>query len=314
VVEVNLHDKKAVRKLYPLGRFSHEGLLIMPDSLTVYLTDNHAPAVFFKFIALTPNNFSQGNLYAYKQSTDGLSGTWISLPMQKDSLIMIREVALRAGATMFLKLGGLCLVNEKIYITEEGGASFIPEPKTCFNGIPAHHLNSFSIQQNHFQYPEGGLLVFDTGTNQMSPLLFGGSGIIDKAKKFNNPQSLIGYQINDDFFLLIGEAWSRKEKRLHKAEQVLSPGKSELWWLDLSIIVPSIDNLNRFMSAPPEAILRGGAFTPDYKTLFLSVQHPSSKNKPPFNRSVTVAITGFKDKLIREKRIKGDHRQKKGSG
>ncbi|HKH12977.1 MAG TPA: alkaline phosphatase PhoX [Rubrobacter sp.] len=60
----------------------------------------------------------------------------------------------------------------------------------------------------------------------------------------------------------------------------------------------------QFASAPVQAVLTGPAFTPDGKTLFLSVQHPGEESEDPKNptstwpngdepKSSVIAITGF---------------------
>ncbi|MBC7449955.1 MAG: DUF839 domain-containing protein, partial [Cytophagales bacterium] len=66
IVEVDPKTNKAIQKLYGMGRFYHESVLVMEDGKTVYLTDDFAPSVFFKFIAEQKNDFSKGQLYAYK--------------------------------------------------------------------------------------------------------------------------------------------------------------------------------------------------------------------------------------------------------
>jgi uncharacterized protein len=71
---------------------------------------------------------------------------------------------------------------------------------------------------------------------------------------------------------------------------------NELFFLDLSIENPTVDDLKRFAIAPIGAELTGGIFSPDGSTLFINVMHPNANNTPPYNKSVTVAITGFKTK------------------
>jgi secreted PhoX family phosphatase len=65
---------------------------------------------------------------------------------------------------------------------------------------------------------------------------------------------------------------------------------NEIWWLDLSIRNPKVDDLKRFMIAPAGAETAGGCFTPDYTTYFINIQHPDADNPAPFNRSVTIAV------------------------
>ena len=63
--------------------------------------------------------------------------------------------------------------------------------------------------------------------------------------------------------------------------------------LDMSIENPTVDDLQRFAVAPNGSETTGDCFTPDGKTMFLNVQHPSKENKAPFNFSTTIAVEGF---------------------
>jgi secreted PhoX family phosphatase len=47
------------------------------------------------------------------------------------------------------------------------------------------------------------------------------------------------------------------------------------------------------MMAPEGCETTGNFFTPDGKTMFTTIQHPSSKNPAPFNKTSVIAITGF---------------------
>ncbi|MDY6829414.1 MAG: DUF839 domain-containing protein [Pseudomonadota bacterium] len=53
-------------KRYALGRFSHENAVVMPDERTVYLSDDGANTVLFKFVADRPGDLSSGTLHAAK--------------------------------------------------------------------------------------------------------------------------------------------------------------------------------------------------------------------------------------------------------
>jgi secreted PhoX family phosphatase len=74
-------------KHYSLGRFSHENAVVMPDSKTVYLSDDGSGVVFFKFVAHQPGNLGAGTLYAAKVAQDegtdpatvGFDVEWIEL-------------------------------------------------------------------------------------------------------------------------------------------------------------------------------------------------------------------------------------------
>jgi len=53
-------------KLEAMGRFSHENAVVMPDQKTVFLSDDGAGVVFFKFVADVAGDMSAGTLYGAK--------------------------------------------------------------------------------------------------------------------------------------------------------------------------------------------------------------------------------------------------------
>ncbi|WP_336360247.1 alkaline phosphatase PhoX [Haladaptatus sp. ZSTT2] len=63
-------DDPTPQKLTPMGRFSHENSIVMPDERTVYLSDDGTGTVFFKFVADEPGDLTAGTLYAAKASQD----------------------------------------------------------------------------------------------------------------------------------------------------------------------------------------------------------------------------------------------------
>lgn len=302
MVEVDPITKKAVNKLYGMGRFSHEGVLMMPDSITVYLTDDYVPSVFFKFIANKPNKFTEGQLFAYKQTIDGQSGEWLKLPMEMDSLLDIRNVALRMGATIFFRMEWLTLMDGMIYISETGADNVNLSKEMAQNGLVADHIYKHQNNPGQFDYPHGAVLQFNPKSNKMRAYLMGGPGEKDKSKVLSNPDGItcINYHhkkylvINED---IIGLTKGRVSPEAEKSKKYIN----EIWWLDLDLENPTSDDLHRFLIAPSGAETTGGYFTPDGETYFLNIQHPSVSNSPPFNKSFTIAITGFNPKLSKRK-------------
>ncbi len=82
-----------VKKHYTLGRFAHELAYVMPDSKTVYLSDDGTDVVFYKFIADKAKDLSAGTLYAAKWSqTSSANGgsadiSWVDLGHATDAEI-----------------------------------------------------------------------------------------------------------------------------------------------------------------------------------------------------------------------------------
>ena len=281
------------RKLYQMGRYTHEGAVVMTDGRTVYLTDDFDPCVFFKFVADAAGDLSNGQLYAYRQSDDGGSGSWIELPMDLASLIDIRNVAMTMGATIFQRHEWVVAIGDKLYISETGRDTFDWAPYVEMGATVAKYFrDAHNAGEHRYEDPYGRLLEFDPETNRMHSLLEGGVGEKDRAKHFACPDAMAPAYINDRWYLVICEDLTGYNlDRLPDHAEAARRMVNEVYWLDLSIESPTVDDLCRFAIAPAGSEPTGPAFSPDYTTLFLNIQHPSRTNPHPFDRATTVAIT-----------------------
>lgn len=286
---------EAVHKLFKMGRFSHESAVCMEDGRTVYLTDDFDPSVFFKFVSARTGDYTDGQLYAYRQSDDGMSGGWIPLPMELDSLIDARGSAIRRGATLFVRHEWATGLGGKIYIAETGKEQIRWGRPVALGGRPAYHhrerLNSADTTLSDFY---GRVLEFDPATGRMRVLIEGGAGRSNPRKHLSNPDCLTSTYLGGRGYLVICEntialTRGRVSPEAEKAQQEIS----EIFWLDLGVSDPTVDDLVRFGVGPAGAEMTGARFTPDGKTLFLNIQHPSPNNPAPFNMSMTVAVTGY---------------------
>ena len=295
MVEVDPESATATRKLWKMGRFSHEGGYCMPDGRTVYLTDDFSPAVFFKFVATTPNDYTDGQLYAYRQSEDGMGGEWLAFPMEFDSLLDARDVAIRMGATLFIRHEWVTEANGKLYITETGSDSFDWEDVVAAGGVPAKHFEGLRVGPGH-EYEDlyGRVLEFDPATNRVRSFVEGGTSTWDPAKNLSNPDGIETYRFEGKDWLVINEDLNgRSANRVSDAAAAAGRTVGEIYFLDPTIDNPTVDDLHRFLIAPNGAETTGGKATPDGRTYFVNIQHPSSSNPEPFNRSTTIAVTGF---------------------
>ncbi|MDB5273305.1 MAG: phosphatase [Chitinophagaceae bacterium] len=276
MTEVDPFTHQATKKLYALGRYSHESAWLSKDGKSMYLTDDNAPSVLFKFIADHPYSFDKGILYAYDQYNE--TNHWIALPGELDSLVIIRNIAIRKGATLFARMEWMTGTEDQLFMTETGTQSLglIKHglQKTHF----AKHLQS-KITNDTLFYPDGALLALDLKTDRVVVRLSGGRAAKDTSKYFNNPDALTSFRSNGRTWLIICE------------DQIEgTPTSNEVWWLDAGIAHPTVDSLYRFLVAAPGAETTGVCLSADKKTLFLNIQHPSPDNPPPFNRSCTLAI------------------------
>lgn len=293
-VEVDPVSKKALRKIKNFGRFPHEDAQCMPDRKTVYLTSDDRPSVLYKFVADKKDDYSSGQLYAYQQSADGATGNWLTLPMQEDSLENITDVALRQGATMFVSHEWIEAVGDKLYITESGSRQFNFDRQLALGGKLALHQEKNRTKDNNFQDPFGRILVLDLKTNEMRVLLNGGVDPTDSLFCFASPDAMTAAKINGKDYLIISED-SQPYLNGKASDSLVVKGHTynEIFFLDLSIARPTLKDLKRFIMAPEGCETTGNYFTPDGKTYFVSIQHPSETNPAPFNKSCVIAISGF---------------------
>ena len=105
-------------KHFTLGRVAHEDSVVMPDWKTVYTTDDGSNKAFYKFVATTAGDLSEGTLYAAKLTQDATSDPakagfdieWIELGSSNNAQIKtwinsyngITEADYAEGATSYI--------------------------------------------------------------------------------------------------------------------------------------------------------------------------------------------------------------------
>lgn len=126
----------------------------MNDNKTVYLFEDGTPGLLIKFVANVAGDFTSGQLYAHKADAQN---KWIPIENDLDTLINLRTIAFKRGATMYTRLewGAVNKSNGKIYITETGNDN----PGTAFKtgigatGNIANHL--IAAYKNRYQIVNG---------------------------------------------------------------------------------------------------------------------------------------------------------------
>ena len=295
MIEVDPLTHQAIRKMKNMGRYRHEDAQCMPDGKTLYMTADNKPAIIFKFVAKEKGNYNDGQLYAYQQTDDAQSGSWIELAMQKDSLLNIIDVAVRKKASMFISNEWIEAVDDKLYITESGTNEFDFNNEIAMGGKPAKHLNELCrTTGNNYRDPFGRILELDLKTNKLRVLLNGGVSKEDSMFCFSSPDAMTSVTMGGKHYLVISEdTHGNKNGSASAAVVARNETYNEVFFLDLSIQNPTLEDLQRFMMAPEGCETTGNMFTPDGKTYFVSIQHPSATNPAPFNKSSVIAITGF---------------------
>lgn len=288
MTEVDPVSGKALRKYYGMGRFMHEGVLCMPDSQTVYLLDDEGPGLLFKFVADNAGTYESGQLYAYKQGPGGVSGDWLALPMERDSLNDIRAVALRMGATFFIRLEDIeHAPGGGFFLTETGKDNRDLSQAIAWGGQPAEHIRRFDDGNGVFDDVFGRILHFDPESGQMDVWLEGGAGMKHGDIHLSNPDNL-AMDTKRGYMVICEDLNGSDRGRVPAhAEGTL---RSEVYLVNMKLKHATPDDLIRIAVIPAGAEPTGPCWSPDFSTLFLNIQHPAKGNAEPFNKATTIAI------------------------
>lgn len=303
VVEIDPKTGDA-HKHIALGRFSHEccTLYELDDKRVVaYTGDDKNSEHVYKFVSSKPGSLKEGTLYV----ADTVIGKWLPMDWKTQSVLQEKfkdqtEVLIRAREAA--KLLGATELNrpEDIEIDPVSGNIFI----TLTNNKPKgdYHGSILKIEETDGK--------FDSLTFKASTYIAGG-----EENGFSCPDNLA--------FDMSGNLWITTDmsgSSMNREDKPYMPFKNN----GLFVIPRYGDDAGkviRVASAPKDAELTGPWFSPDGKTLFLSVQHPGEQTKDtnnptstwPFDadnipKSAVVAIQGDlieKMNLLRQIEMKG---------
>ncbi len=287
VVEVDPKNGSA-QKHIALGRFAHEccTLYELEDKrIVAYSGDDKADEHLYKFVSSVPGSLKEGTLYV----ADTINGKWLALdwdsqpPLrekfkdQTEVLVRVREAAKILGATELNR-------PEDIEI----------------DPITGHVLVSLTNNTSKNDY-HGSILKVEETDGKFDSLTFKASNYLAGGEEngFSCPDNLA--------FDLSGNLWITSDisgSAMNRGDQPYLPFKNNSLF-----VVPrygeDAGKVIRVVSAPRDAELTGPWFSPDGKTLFLSVQHPGElttdlenpTSKWPFDddgipKPAVVAITG----------------------
>lgn len=287
VVEIDPKTGTA-QKHIALGRFAHEccTLFELKDKRVVaYTGDDKNSEHLYKFISSKPSSLKEGTLYvADTENGKWLALDWESQPLLKEKFKNQTEVLIRAREAA--KLLGATELNrpEDIEIDPITGNIFVTLTNNKDKGD--FHGSILKLEET-----EG---AFDSLTFKASTYIAGG-----EKNGFSCPDNLA--------FDLAGNLWMTSDmsgSSMNREDKPYMPFKNNSLF-----VIPrygaDAGKVIRVASAPRDAELTGPWFSPDGKTLFLSVQHPGEQTKDlnnptskwPFDsdnipKSAVVAIQG----------------------
>lgn len=287
VVEVDPMTGEA-QKHIALGRFSHECCTIyeLDDKRVVaYTGDDSKDEHLYKFISSKPSSLKEGTLYV----ADTINGKWLPLdwenqPLLKEKFASQTEVLIRARE------------SSKII-----GATELNRPEDIeIDPITGHVLVTLTNNKPKGDY-HGSILKIEEADGKFDSLTF-------KATTYLAGGDENGFSCPDNLaFDHSGNLWMTTDisgSAMNKADKPYMQFKNNSLF-----VIPrygeDAGKIIRVISAPRDAELTGPWFSPDGKTLFLSVQHPGSEttdlenptSKWPFDKDnipkpAVVAITG----------------------
>ncbi len=257
VVEVDPFTGQA-QKHAALGRFAHECCTLIQlkgDRIVAYTGDDKMNEFVYKFISSKPNSLTEGTLYVANTE----QGKWLSLKYeeqpvlqqhfhdQTDVLIHARKAARLVGATPQNRpedieidpIDGSVLIsmtNNELVDDDHGAILKIIETKN------QHDSLTFKSEVFLTGGPESGFTCPDNLAFDLSGNLYFTSDIT--GSKINKLDGPYGKDFKNNGLYVVPRYGKRKGEVIQIA------------------------------SAPVEAEFSGPWFSPDYKTLFLSVQHP----------------------------------------
>jgi len=238
-IEINPVSKTVIDKRWALGNFKHENIVVHDNERTVYEGADSDPGYLYKFVAENSQDLSKGSLYVYRGSKNG-AGNWILInnTTPSDQNITLTQSA-NVGATVFRGIEDVEIGPDSlIYFAVKG-------------------------ENSVYRFKDSDPISGTTVT-QMETYVGNASYIIEH----ENGATLVDWGTGNDNLAFDGDSnlW------------VLQDGGNNHIWLVENNHTQSSPKVKIFGLTPKGAEPTGITFTPDYKFLFMSIQHPSSSN------------------------------------
>lgn len=270
VMEVDPFTGEA-QKHVALGRCAHECATLMrldDGRIVAYTGDDREDECIYKFISSKPDSLKEGTLYV----ADTVNGKWIPLDINQQEVLQTHfkdqtEVLVRLRKSAALVGGTPQHRPEDIEIDPISGGVIVTLTKHQSNGD--YHGSLLKINETEGKYDS---LTFTSET-----MIAGG-----KETGFTCPDNLI--------FDLSGNLWFTSDVSGSHMNNLLYPQYLPFKNNSLFVLIrhgEDAGKIIRIASAPTDVEFSGPWFSPDFKTLFLSVQHPGEQSKDLNNPTST---------------------------
>ncbi len=327
VVEIDpLNPNAKPLKRTALGRFKHENAALMIDNsghVVVYLGDDERGEHLYKFVSkgkFDPANptanrdlLVEGTLFVARfDAAEGElkgQGEWIELTFgkhgltpengfnsQAEVLIHTRQAATQVGGTTMdrpewvavhpNKQSAFCtLTNNKNRGKKDNQPVGGPNPREAnpYGQIVRWMPHQADHTAAKFDWD---LYVIAGNPSVHTEGLMAGSSNVSAENMFNSPDGL--------GFDQAGRLWIMTDGKYSNKDNFAGMGNNQMLCGD-----PETGEIHRFLTGPIACEVTGLTFSPDYKTMFVGIQHPGEKGKPSHfpaggdskPRSTVVAIT-----------------------
>jgi len=242
-VEIDPDTKTVIDKLWALGNFEHENIVVHSNKRTVYQGVDINPGYLYKFVADTAEKLSSGDLYVYSGSKKG-SGNWVKI---KNTTPTDRNTTKTNSAN--------------VYATSFDGIEDVE--------IGPDGLVYFAVkgESRVFRFKDSDPLTGTTVTNMET---FVGDTTYDVKHVNGTTPTPWGYGNDNLAFDGEGNLW------------VLQDGGNNYIWVVDSGHTQTNPKVRIFGRTPAGSEPTGITFSPDYRFLFMSIQHPFSTNNSSF--------------------------------
>ena len=253
-------------KVWKMGYGSHENACVRPgNSRVLYTGLDETTGYLYKFVTDSPSDLGNGKLYVLKKITAS-TGQWKRV--QNTTVANVNATATQSAAVGGQTYNGI----EDVEVGPDGKVYFaVKNENSVYRFTDVDPLGTADSSVTNFETYVGG-----TGTNYTIATAGG-------------PVSAAWGTGNDNLaFDNLGNLW------------VLQDGDNNAIWMVQNGHTQASPLVKYFGNAPAGAEPTGITFTPDYRYMFLSFQHPSATNNADqddafsvqrdFNKGVTLVM------------------------
>jgi uncharacterized protein len=307
IVEIDPMDPTSTpKKQTALGRFKHENAAVVLDEeghVIVYMGDDEQGEHLYRFVSsgrydpkrpqanrkLLEEGILSVAKFDFKKGARQGSGEWIDLIWghngltpengfsdQGEVLIFARQAASQVGATRMDRPEWVAVHPRRphVYCTLTNNIKRGIDPDQPVGGPNPRAHNEYG--QILRWYPEDGRhgashFVWDLYVMAGNPIVhpdgpYAGSDNITKQNLFNAPD---GLAFDDD-----GRLWILTDGNYSNTGEFAHMGNNQMLCGD-----PQTGEIRRFLTGPVGCEMTGIAFAPDYRSMFVGVQHPGEKSQ-----------------------------------